>query len=49
MTSRIDEMEVKLTDLQEVIDQHVSDRAAAFSDSSCTRKRKRKTPLSLQV
>ena len=50
ITHRIDQMDVKLTDLQEVMDQHLSDTAATCcSESGCARKRKRKTPVTLQV
>ena len=50
ITHRIDQMDVKLTDLQEVMDQHLSGTAATgCSESGCVRKRKRKTPVTLQV
>ena len=52
ITHRRDQMEARLTDLQEVVDQHLSDptaTAAGCSESGCTRKRKIKTPVTLQV
>ena len=47
ITHRIDQMEAKMTDLQEVIDQHLSDTTAmaGCSESGC----KRKTPVTFQV